>query len=191
MEPGSALVSAEVLGSALLGPIDDPATARWARAQLRLTTLASAVSAIRAVCEFSSDRWIGQVDVPAAVVVTTRDRIVPVSRHLQLAQAIPGAALHRVDADHAVCITAPQVFAPMLLEACQAVQASSSQLTSDSAWPTLTMRGSRPAWSGCWQNSGTKGQNGPIFIGRRVDQAMAATGLTGHRLAPRQAPRLG
>ena len=119
------LVSAEVLGSALLGPIDDPATARWARAQLRLTTLASAVSAIRAVCEFSSDRWIGQVDVPAAVVVTTRDRIVPVGRQLQLAQAIPGAALHRVDADHAVCITAPQVFAPMLLEACQAVQASS------------------------------------------------------------------
>ena len=41
------------------------------RAQLRRTTLASAVSASRAVCEFSSDRWIGQVDVPAAVVVTT------------------------------------------------------------------------------------------------------------------------
>ncbi len=119
------LVSAEVLGSALLGPIDDPATASWARAQLRRTTLASAVSAIQAVCEFSSDRWIGQVDVPAAVVVTTRDRIVPVSRQLQLARAIPGAALHRVDADHAVCITAPQVFAPMLLEACQAVQAGS------------------------------------------------------------------
>ena len=119
------LVSAEVLGSALLGPIDDPATARWARAQLRLTTLASAVSAIRAVCEFSSDRWISQVDVPAAVVVTTRDRIVPAGRQLQLARAIPGAALHRVDADHAVCITAPQVFARTLLEACQAVQAGS------------------------------------------------------------------
>ena len=59
------------------------------------------------------------------MVVTTRDRIVPVGRQLRLAQAIPGAALYRVDADHAVCITAPQVFAPMLLEACQAVQAGS------------------------------------------------------------------
>ncbi len=118
-------VSAEILGMALLGPVTDPATARWARAQLRLTTLASAVSAIHAVCEFSSDRWIGQVDVPAAMVVTTRDRIVPVGRQLRLAQAIPGAALYRVDADHAVCITAPQVFAPILLEACQAVQAGS------------------------------------------------------------------
>ena len=116
------LVSAEVLGSALLGPIDDPATARWARAQLRRTTLASAVAATRAVCEFSSDGWIGQVDVPAAVVVTTRDRIVPASRQLQLARAIPGAVLHRIDADHAVCITAPQVFASTLLQACRAVQ---------------------------------------------------------------------
>ncbi len=116
------LVSAEVLGSALLGPIDDPATARWARAQLRRTTLASAVAATRAVCEFSSDGWIGQVDVPAAVVVTTRDGIVPASRQLQLARAIPGAVLHRIDADHAVCITAPQVFASTLLEACRAVQ---------------------------------------------------------------------
>ncbi len=116
------LVSAEGLGLALLGPIDDPATARWARAQLRRTTLASAVSASQAVCEFSSDGWIGQVDVPAAVVVTTRDRIVPTGRQLQLARAIPGASVHEVDADHAVCITAPQVFARTLLQACWSVQ---------------------------------------------------------------------
>jgi pimeloyl-ACP methyl ester carboxylesterase len=112
------LVSAEVLGSALLGPIDDPATARWARGQLRRTTLVSAVSAIQAVCQFSSDGWISQVDVPTAVVVTTRDRIVPASRQLGLARAIPGASVHEVDADHAVCITAPQTFARTLLKAC-------------------------------------------------------------------------
>ena len=119
------LVSAEVLGAALLGPIDDPATAGWARAQLRRTTLASAVSAIQAVAQFSSDGWISLVDVPAVVVVTTRDRIVPAGRQLGLARAIPGASVHEIDADHAVCITAPQVFAPMLLKACQAVQAGS------------------------------------------------------------------
>ena len=112
------LVSAEGPGLALLGPIDDPATARWARAQLRRTTLASAVSAIQAVSQFSSDGWISQVDVPTAVVVTTRDRIVPVSRQLELARAIPGASVHEVDADHAVCITAPETFARTLLTAC-------------------------------------------------------------------------
>jgi len=114
-------MSAEVLGMALMGPVDDPDTARWARAQLRRTTLATAMSAIQAVSEFSSHSWISQVDVPTAVVVTARDRIVPVSRQLKLARAIPGASVHEVDADHAVCVTAPQVFVPVLLQACWSV----------------------------------------------------------------------
>jgi 3-oxoadipate enol-lactonase len=112
------MTSAELLGMALLGPVDDPATASWARAQLRRTPLATAISASRAVCEFSSDGWIGQVDVPTAVVVTTRDRLVPASRQLKLARAVPGASVHEVDADHGVCITAPQMWARALLQAC-------------------------------------------------------------------------
>ena len=112
------MASAELLGMALLGPVDDPATARWARAQLRRTPLATAISASRAVCGFSSDGWIGQVDVPTAVVVTTRDRLVPASRQLKLARAVPGASVHEVDADHGVCITAPQMWARALLQAC-------------------------------------------------------------------------
>ncbi len=96
------LAGAEVPGLMLLGKVDDPATAAWARAQLRRTSLAAAVAAVQAVSEFSSDTWIGQVDVPAAVVVTTRDRIVPASRQLKLASAIPGASVHRVDADHGI-----------------------------------------------------------------------------------------
>ena len=89
------LVSAEAFGRALLGPVDDPATARWARAQLSRTTLAAAVSAMEAASEFTSHRWIGQVNVPTAVIVTTRDHIVPVNRQLKLARAIPGASVHR------------------------------------------------------------------------------------------------
>ena len=114
-------VSAEILGQALLGPVDDPATAAWARTQLRRTSLGTALAAVQAVCEFSSHSWISQVDVPAAVVVTTRDHIVPAGRQRKLAGAIPGASIHEVDADHAVCITAPQVFAQVLLQACSSV----------------------------------------------------------------------
>jgi len=117
-------MSAEFLGMALLGPVDDPATARQARAELRRTTLATALSAIQAVCEFTSHSWIGEVDVPAAVVVTARDRIVPVTRQLRLARAIPGASVHEVDGDHAVCLTRPQLFAQALLQACWAVEAA-------------------------------------------------------------------
>ncbi len=114
-------VSAEVLGTALLGRVDDPATARWARAQLSRTTLVTAISAIQAVCEFTSDPWIGQVDVPTAVVVTAQDRIVPARRQLRLAQAIPEASVHEVDADHGMCVNAPQLFAPALIGACSSV----------------------------------------------------------------------
>jgi 3-oxoadipate enol-lactonase len=120
-------MSAEFLGMTLLGSVEDPATARWARTQLRRTTLGTAVSAIRAVCEFTSHSWIGEVDVPAAVVVTARDRIVPASRQMKLARAIPGASAHEVDADHAVCITAPHVFAQVLLQACWSVEAGQTR----------------------------------------------------------------
>jgi 3-oxoadipate enol-lactonase len=114
-------VSAEMVGQSLLGPVDDPATAAWARAQLRRTPLGTALSAVQAVCEFTSHDWIGLVDVPTAVVVTTQDHIAPVSRQRKLAAAIPGASVHEIDADHAVCITGAQLFAQVLLQACWSV----------------------------------------------------------------------
>jgi 3-oxoadipate enol-lactonase len=115
------LVSAAVLGTALLGHVDDPATGAWARCQLSRTTLATAVSAVHAVCEFASDSWISQVDVATAVVVTARDRIVPPDRQLDLARAVQGASVHEVDADHGACVNAPLLFPPALLEACWSV----------------------------------------------------------------------
>jgi 3-oxoadipate enol-lactonase len=127
-------MSAELLGMALMGPVEDPATARQARAQLRRTSLGTAISAVQSVCEFSSHSWIGQVDVPTAVVVTARDHIVPVSRQLRLARAIPGASVHEVDADHAVCVTRPQLFTQALLQACWSVTADRA----DGRQPGLT-----------------------------------------------------
>jgi 3-oxoadipate enol-lactonase len=127
-------MSAELLGMALMGPVEDPDTARQARAQLRRTSLSTAISAVQSVCEFSSHSWIGQVDVPTAVVVTARDRIVPVSRQLRLARAIPGASVHEVDADHAMCVTRPQLFTQALLQACWSVTAARA----DSGQPGLT-----------------------------------------------------
>ena len=116
------LMSAEACGMALLGRIADPAIASWARAQLRRTALATVVSAMPAVCGFSSDSWLGQVAVPAAVVVTTRDQIVPPGRQLQLARAIPGASVYQIDAGHGACVNAPQLFAPALFAACRSVE---------------------------------------------------------------------
>ena len=116
------LVGAEVFGAWLLGQVDDPGTGRWARAQLSRTSLATAASAMHAVCDFTSGSWISEVDVPTAVVVTARDRIVPPDRQLKLAQAVPGASVHEVEADHGACVNAPQLFARVLLEACWSVE---------------------------------------------------------------------
>jgi pimeloyl-ACP methyl ester carboxylesterase len=112
------LMGAEFFGMALLGPIEDPATGRWVRAQLHRTSLATVVSAMQAVSEFSSNSWISQVDVPTAVVITDQDLVVPVTRQLELARAIPGASVYHVQADHGACVNAPHLFTPALLEAC-------------------------------------------------------------------------
>jgi 3-oxoadipate enol-lactonase len=122
------LVGAEVFGAVLLDGVHDRATGRWARAQLSRTTMATAVSAIRAVCEFTSAGWIRQVAVPTAVVITTRDRVVPLGRQLELARVVPGASVHELDAGHGACVNAPDLFARTLLEACWSVESGRSML---------------------------------------------------------------
>src|SRR6478736_1832084 len=65
---------------------------------------------------------------------TARDHVVPVSRQLRLARAIPGASVHEVDADHAVCVTRPQLFTQSLLQGCWSVTAARA----DGRQPGLT-----------------------------------------------------
>ncbi len=89
----------------------------------RMTTLAAALVA---VSEFTSHEWIGQIDVPVSVLVTTRDTIVPPARQRRLAEAIPHATVLTVEGDHGVCINDPARFSAKLLEACQGTQAASS-----------------------------------------------------------------
>jgi 3-oxoadipate enol-lactonase len=70
---------------------------------------------------FTSHEWIGEVDVPTAVVITERDQVIPPHRQEKLAAAIPGATVHRVPGDHTVCATDPHLFVPVLRDACSSV----------------------------------------------------------------------
>ena len=83
--------------------------------------MATVAAAVAAVGEFTSHEWIGGVDVPVSVLVTTRDSVVPTSRQLKLADAIPHATVISVEGDHSVFVTAPRSFAEKVLEACQAM----------------------------------------------------------------------
>ncbi|CAN5788064.1 hypothetical protein BH24ACT3_BH24ACT3_18400 [soil metagenome] len=77
------------------------------------------LEAAHAVGTFNSRRWIGDVDVPTTVILTTRDRAIPPHAQLRLALAIPGAAIHRIDDGHTACAH-PEFGAP-IVAACQSV----------------------------------------------------------------------
>jgi 3-oxoadipate enol-lactonase len=70
---------------------------------------------------FDSRPWRTQVDVPTAVVVTTRDNLVPTPRQEALVAAIPRAECFAVDGDHVACVSRPERFVPALIDACQSV----------------------------------------------------------------------
>jgi pimeloyl-ACP methyl ester carboxylesterase/DNA-binding PadR family transcriptional regulator len=60
-------------------------------------------------------------NVPVAVVVTGRDRLISPERQRDMAQSIPDATLHILDAGHFVCVNQPAKFVPVLEEACRSV----------------------------------------------------------------------
>jgi pimeloyl-ACP methyl ester carboxylesterase len=103
---------------------------------------AAVQQAARAVLRFSSTEWIGDVSVPTAVVVTERDGLVPASRQLDLAARIPAAEVVRVDGNHMVFLSRPDVLAAAVGEACRLV---SPDLPAESPVPT-------PRW---WRRSRT------------------------------------
>jgi len=75
----------------------------------------------RAIGSFSSSAWLGEIDVPVSVVITMRDRIVPVHRQLRLFEQIRTAEAFRFDGDHDAVIARDVRFAPLLVQACQSV----------------------------------------------------------------------
>jgi pimeloyl-ACP methyl ester carboxylesterase len=83
---------------------------------------ATLIQAAEALTRFSSHDWIGKVDVPTAVVVTTRDELVPAPRQRKLAGSIPDAEVFEVAGGHDACVRSAE-FAPVLLRACRAVSA--------------------------------------------------------------------
>ena len=101
--------------------LDGTRMPRWALAELRRCSPSTLLAAMNALGRFSSHEWIGQVDVPTAVVVTTKDKFVAAPRQLKLAQAIPGATVHPAHTDHAACVLGARRFIPALLEACASV----------------------------------------------------------------------
>jgi 3-oxoadipate enol-lactonase len=89
----------------------------WAIEQASRHDWRAILEAGRAIGSFSSREWIGEVDVPTSVLITMRDRVVPVRRQVRLFEAIPGAEAFRIDGDHDAVVANADRFVPTLLRA--------------------------------------------------------------------------
>lgn len=90
----------------------------WASEELSRHDWRMLLEAGGSLGRFSSSGWIGEIDVPTAVVVTTQDGVVPVRRQIRLAEGIPAAHVVRVEGDHTVVVNNPRRFVPALMAAC-------------------------------------------------------------------------
>lgn len=107
----------QAVASRLLGRrLDDDPFGRWARDEIARADPAAVAEAGASLGRFDARPWLAEVDVPTAVVVTTRDRVVGPDRQRLLAERIPGARRIDVPADHDACVTSGR-FVPALLDA--------------------------------------------------------------------------
>lgn len=95
----------------------------WALAEFRRTSPWAVAQAVAALGRHHSTPWLRRIDVPTAVVVMARDRVIPAERQRALARRIPAATCHEVDTGHAGCVLSAETFVPALLEACASVAA--------------------------------------------------------------------
>jgi diacylglycerol O-acyltransferase len=108
---------------------------RWALAQFRSTSGSAIAGAVASISRFDSSAWIAEMDIPAAVVVTGADRVIPPARQLWLAHQIPDATIYEIEAGHASCVMNTAQFIPALRAACASVSARVASRGSARALP--------------------------------------------------------
>lgn len=106
---------ARLLGATELPPALRPYRA-WADGEFRRADPTDVADAGRALAAFDARPFAGEVDVPTAVVITTRDRLVPPARQRALARAL-GAEVVEFEGDHDAAVTLGPAFARATLRA--------------------------------------------------------------------------
>ena len=93
----------------------------WAVQEASMHDWRMVLEAGKAIGSFSARPWLGEVAVPTSVVITMRDRVVPVRRQVRLFESIKGAEAFRVDGDHDAVVANADRFVPTLLRATHSV----------------------------------------------------------------------
>lgn len=95
----------------------------WAFAEFRSTSPWAVGQAVAALGRHHSRPWLSRIDVPTAVVVTLKDKVLPPAHQFSVARGIPGATIHDIEAGHASCVLESERFVPAFLEAVNTVNA--------------------------------------------------------------------
>jgi len=93
----------------------------WLQGEFRRGDPGAIADAGRAIGNYDARPFASLVDVPAAVVITTRDRLVRPSKQRELADAIPNALRFDLHADHDACLVSIDDFADVTVQAVKAV----------------------------------------------------------------------
>ena len=98
---------------------DSPITS-WVAAELSRGSARDIAEAGRELGRFDSRTWVKQLDMPAAVVVTTRDSAVPPRKQYELAESL-GAPTFEIACDYSGVTVKGEEFCAVLLEALASV----------------------------------------------------------------------
>jgi 3-oxoadipate enol-lactonase len=95
----------------------------WAMREFRSTSPWAVGQALAALGRHHSRPWLSKINGPTAVVVGTKDHVIPSDRQIGLARAIPGATIHDYAGGHAACVLEAEKFVPCVMEAVNTVNA--------------------------------------------------------------------
>ncbi|MGI8936721.1 MAG: alpha/beta fold hydrolase [Iamia sp.] len=76
---------------------------RWARAEMGRHDWRMIAEAAGAVGTYDASKWLREIDVPTAVLVTTEDKAIPATEQARLLVGISSATIHRIEDGHVVC----------------------------------------------------------------------------------------
>lgn len=86
----------------------------WMRSELERVSPAGLLSSMRSIGRFRSNGWIGEVDVPTSVVITTKDRTIPARGQRRLAAAIDDVHAVEFEGPHDSIVTRAEAYVPVL-----------------------------------------------------------------------------
>ncbi len=97
----------------------------WLESEIQRGNATTITQAGWALSRFDARPWVGELDVPTAALITTRDRLVRPAKQRQLAAAL-GAVIRELPADHSATLTEPVQFASLTAELVDGVIARST-----------------------------------------------------------------